>query len=116
MAKIIHRGNTVNLSFQFFDENGDLASPTSAICQLAWDGRDGRDTATLTLTQDGDDWKATWDSKVSRSCWVDYHAQADVLGASTYAEDGRFELRGNDANFQHDELPSNTGNYKDYAA
>lgn len=107
MAKILTRGNTVNLAFTFLDENGAVASASTAEVELTYPGRCAPETETLTLTQDGDEWKTTWDSTKSRGAWVMFHAHAKTSGETptSYVEDGRFKISANMANYQHDKLP-----------
>lgn len=118
MADILTRSNTLTLSFAFKDENGEAANVASATCQLVYPGRDMSETETVTLSQSGSSWTATWDSTKSRPGWIEFHAHAISTGTpvSHYTEDGRFKLAGNEANYQHDELPGGNSSYRDYGA
>lgn len=108
MAKrVIWRGNTANFTFTFYDENGDVATCTSAELQLTYIGGSGDfETETLTLTSSGDNWVTTWDSTKAKAGWVEYHAHGYAT-ATDYAQDGRFRLTANRASYDHDELPTN---------
>lgn len=114
MTSVIVRGSTVYFSFEFIDENDDVAVCDSATLQLTWPGRDGYETETLTLTESDGAWLVEWDSAKSRPGWVQYHAHA-LAGAGTaqFARDGRFRLRGNRAGLDHDALPGG-GEISDY--
>lgn len=113
----VTRGNTVTFAFTFYDEDGNLASVSSATLQLTYPGKLYEVTEALTLTEGDDDaWEATWDSSKSQPGWVKYHAHG-IAGSYQYAEDGRFPLRGNAANIDHDALPdsgtpSTTASYR----
>lgn len=111
MTTVKTRGNTISLSFSFTDADGNAADVASAECELEYPGRDCRETETLTLTDNEDGtWVATWDSSKSRKGWVDYHAHAIADDGTDLADDGRFKLAANRANYQHDELPKRTTN------
>ena len=114
MAKVLTRNNTINLAFTFLDANGDVAFADMAQVQLTYPGRYQFETETLDLTQDGDQWKTTWDSTKSRAGWVQFHADARTTGddPTVFAEDGRFKLTANMSNYQHDKLPG--GSLNDY--
>ncbi len=113
-SEIRSRGNTFNLAFTFLDENGDVAFADTAQVELTYPGRHWFETETLDLTQDGDQWKTTWDSTKSRGGWVRFHADARTSGddPTVYAEDGRFKITANMANYQHEPLPG--GSLNDY--
>lgn len=114
MAEIITRSNTVSLSFEFLDNTGEAATLSSATCQLVYPGHSDHETELLTLTETGDTWDATWDSTKSRGGWVEYHAHAIATNSDELTQDGRFKLKSNRANYQHDALPLVNSDY-DYA-
>lgn len=109
MAKtVITRGNTVYFSFTFYDENDDEALVDSATLTLTYPGRDHVVTETVNLVDGpGETWTYAWDCTKSRTGWVEYHAHA-LDQSYQLAEDGRFRLRANRANYDHDELPERT--------
>jgi hypothetical protein len=104
-SSIVTRGSRVYFTFTFLDENEDAATVTSATLQLTWPGRDAYETTELTLSKTDDEWKAEWDSAPSRPGWVEYHAHALSGLDAQFTRDGRFRLRGNRANLDHDTLP-----------
>jgi hypothetical protein len=106
--RVVTRGNTVFLSFTFYDEDGAVAVCTSAEVQLTYPGNRAFETETITLTNASNVWSGSWDSSHARAGWVEYHAHA-VAAAGEYAQDGRFRLTANRANLDHDTLqPSGT--------
>jgi len=114
MAKVIHRGNTVTLSFTFKDATGATATVVSAECELVYPGRDEYQKETLTLTESSGAWSATWVSSNTRGGWVEFHAEGTAAGDVIYTEDGRFKVKSNEANLQHTELPEGSNSLKDY--
>lgn len=113
MSDFITRGSTVTLSFVFFDENNDEAAVQSAQLELTYRQYDEYATQLLTLVNTtGNVWAVEWDSKKASPGWVDYHAHGVGL-TSDFTEDGRFKLKGNRANLQHDRLPNATRDYVD---
>ena len=115
MASILTRANTVALSFTFKDANGDAANVASASVQLVYRRREALQTENLTLSENAGAWEADWDSSNARGGWVEFHAHAVSSGSpvTSFAEDGRFKLRSNRANLQHDELPRDGNDLKD---
>lgn len=107
MAKrIVWRGNTVTLSFTFYDENDDIAICTSATVTLVYTGGTGDfETETLDLVNADNVWSVSWDSTAAKAGWAEYHAHAVASGIS-YAEDSRFRVRANRASYDHDTLPT----------
>lgn len=60
------RGATVSFSVEFLDATGAVTSPASAILSLSYPTvAGGRTAVDVTLTQVGNDWTATWDSRVA---------------------------------------------------
>lgn len=110
--RIATRGNTVFLSFTFYDENGALAVCTSAALQLTYPGNVGFETETITLTNAANVWSGSWDSTKARAGWAEYHAHA-IAGSSEFAQDGRFRLTANRASLDHDRIPA-SGKVSDY--
>lgn len=110
---VIVRGSRVYFSFTFYDEDGEEADCTSATLQLTYPAACGFETETLTLTESGSNWLVEWDSSKSKGGWVHYHAHALAGSSAEFAKDGRFRLKANRANYDHDALP-NTGTPSDY--
>ena len=112
-GSVIVRGSKVYFSFQFFDENGDLADVDSAELQLTYPGRDKFETEALTLELAAGYWIAEWLTTPMRDGWLQYHAHAYSSGAEL-AQDGRVRIKGNRASFDHDILPrAPAGDYSD---
>lgn len=101
---IITRGNTVHFTFSFLSEDDEPAVVISAVVQITYPGRDAYETETVELEQSGATWVGEWESTAARPCWVEYHAHAKTE-SNEFTLDGRFRLRGNRANLDHDALP-----------
>jgi hypothetical protein len=113
-SSIVTRGSRVYFTFVFLDENEDVATVTSAKLQLTFAGREAYETTELTLTETDGEWKAEWESTPARPGWVEYHAHALSGLDAEMTRDGRFRLRGNRANLDHDALPrgSSSSDYR----
>jgi hypothetical protein len=104
--RIITRGNTAFFTFTFYDEDGEIAIVTSAKMQLTYAGASDFVTEVIDLTNSGTEWRTEWDTSKARPGWVNYHAHGYAAGGVNYGEDGRFRLKGNAANVDHDALPA----------
>lgn len=104
MPSVITRGNTVFFSFTFYDEDGEIAVCTSADLQVTYPANTGYETEVIELINASNVWSGEWDSSVARGgTWVEYHVHGyATLG--NYVQDGKFRLRGNAANIDHDEF------------
>lgn len=55
-------GNSAKFVVEFIDVNGDLTQPTSASVTLTYFINATSNSSTLTMTQEGSFWTATWSS------------------------------------------------------
>ena len=97
--KTFVRDSTVRLKFNFFDHLGDPLNPTTARVTISYMPTDGSDPTfvSYSLTQDGNDWTYSWDSRVAAPGVIQAHAETTdpVPVASVDAE---FRLKANRAN------------------
>ena len=57
------RGNTIVLSFQFYDTSGNIVTPSAANAYLNYTGEAGQAEETLALSLVYGEWTASWDSR-----------------------------------------------------
>lgn len=101
--RVFTRGATITLTHTFYDSSGDVTSPTSASCTLAYPTsgfpfRGCYATTTVALTENTTTliWSGTWNSRVSWPGTVFYSIVGD--DTTETAKDDQFEIRGNRAN------------------
>jgi hypothetical protein len=102
--RVFNRGADVAFTFTFYDSSGDITSPSSAYCKIAYPGEyyplinPQMETTTVALTQNSTTlvYEGSWQSGVSYPGTIFYHIRSEDL--SWGVDNGEFQLRGNPAN------------------
>jgi hypothetical protein len=97
---IVTRGTTIEFSSLFYTASGTLTSPTNAAVYINYPTTDGggvNSTTSVTMTQVGSAWTASWQSYVARPGTAFWTVVSS--GTSPYTrEDGQLKLTANPAN------------------
>jgi hypothetical protein len=101
--RTFNRGADVAFTFTFYDSSGDITSPSSAYCKIAYPGegfplRGTYESTTVTLTQNSTTlaYEGSWGSQGAYPGTIWAHIRSEDLSWGTLDE--QFQLRGNPAN------------------